>query len=157
MSRSGADLALLLLGAFRFMADEATTRLATRGHPGVRPAHDFALRAVATGAASVSEVGRRTSVSKQAAAKTVAFLEENGYVERRRDPSDGRRARLTVTDRGYALMRDGEAVFDELREQWESLVGPERVADLQNALARLLGTDQGGTDQGATDQPERPL
>jgi DNA-binding MarR family transcriptional regulator len=152
MSRRGADLALLLLGGFRFMADEATTRLAARGYPGVRPAHDFALRAVADGAVSVSEVGRRTSVSKQAAAKTVAFLEESAYVERSRDPRDGRRARLTVTDRGYALMRDGEAVFDELREQWESLVGPERVADLQNALARLLGTDQRGTDQ-----PERPL
>jgi DNA-binding MarR family transcriptional regulator len=157
MSRRGADLALLLLGGFRFMADEATTRLAARGYPGVRPAHDFALRAVADGAVSVSEVGRRTSVSKQAAAKTVAFLEESAYVERSRDPRDGRRARLTVTDRGYALMRDGEAVFDELREQWESLVGPERVADLQNALARLVGTDQGGTDQGGTDQPERPL
>jgi DNA-binding MarR family transcriptional regulator len=152
MSRRGADLALLLLGGFRFMADEATTRLAARGYPGVRPAHDFALRAVADGAVSVSEVGRRTSVSKQAAAKTVAFLEESAYVERSRDPRDGRRARLTVTDRGYALMRDGEAVFDELREQWESLVGPERVADLQNALARLLGTDQRGTVQ-----PERPL
>jgi DNA-binding MarR family transcriptional regulator len=151
MSRRGADLALLLLGGFRFMADEATTRLAARGYPGVRPAHDFALRAVADGAVSVSEVGRRTSVSKQAAAKTVAFLEESAYVERSRDPRDGRRARLTVTDRGYALMRDGEAVFDELREQWESLVGPERGADLQKALARHHGPDQRGTDQ-----PQRP-
>jgi hypothetical protein len=79
MSRGGADLALLLLGGFRFMAEEATDRLAARGHPGVRPAHDFALRAVAGGADSVSEVGRRTSVSRQAAAKTVSFLEESGY------------------------------------------------------------------------------
>jgi len=47
MSRGGADLALLLLGGFRFMAEEAKDRLAARGYPGVRPAHDFALRAVA--------------------------------------------------------------------------------------------------------------
>lgn len=142
MSRSGADLALLLLGGFRFMAEEATDRLAVRGHPGVRPAHDFALRAIAAGAGSVSEVGRRTSVSKQAAAKTVAFLEESAYVLRSPDPSDGRRARLEVTERGYSLMREGEAVFDELRSQWESLVGRDRIADLQDALVRLLGTDQ---------------
>jgi DNA-binding MarR family transcriptional regulator len=141
MSRSGADLALLLLGAFRFMAEEATTRLAGRGYPGIRPAHDFALRAVAAGAESVSEVGRRTSVSKQAAAKTIAFLEQSAYVERSRDPRDGRRARLTVTDRGHALMREGEAVFDELREQWETLVGSDRVADLQDSLVRLLATE----------------
>jgi DNA-binding MarR family transcriptional regulator len=141
MSRSGADLALLLLGAFRFMAEGATTRLAGRGYPGIRPAHDFALRAVAAGAASVSEVGRHTSVSKQAAAKTIAFLEQSAYVERSRDPRDGRRARLTVTDRGHALMREGEAVFDELREQWETLVGSDRVADLQDSLVRLLATE----------------
>ncbi|MGO4594284.1 MarR family winged helix-turn-helix transcriptional regulator [Leifsonia sp. 2TAF2] len=142
MSRSGADLALLLLGGFRFMAEEATLRLAARGYPGVRPAHDFALRAVAAGAGSVSEVGRRTSVSKQAAAKTVAFLEESAYILRSPDPGDGRRARLIVTDRGHSLMREGEAVFDELRTQWESLVGRDRIADLQDALLRLLGTDE---------------
>jgi DNA-binding MarR family transcriptional regulator len=141
MSRSGADLALLLLSGFRFMAEEATLRLAARGYPSVRPAHDFALRAIAAGAESVSEVGRRTSVSKQAAAKTIAFLEENGYVLRDPDPGDGRRARLTVTDRGHSLMREGETVFDELRAQWESLVGRGRIADVQDALQRLLDTD----------------
>jgi DNA-binding MarR family transcriptional regulator len=145
MSRGGADLALLLLGGFRFMAEEATELLAARGYPGIRPAHDFALRAVSAGAESVSEVGRRTSVSKQAAAKTVAFLEESGYVLRSPDPSDGRRARLKVTDRGQSLMHEGEAVFDELRAQWETLVGRDRIADLQDALERLTGHPSEGS------------
>lgn len=146
MSRRGADLALLLLAGFRLMADEATERLAARGHPGVRPAHDFALRAVAAGATSTSEVGRRTSVSKQAAAKTIAFLEESGYVRRAPGPG-GRRAVLSVTSRGEALMREGEAVFDELRAHWESLVGRDRVAELQDALEQLLASDQNSSDQ----------
>lgn len=123
------------------MAEEATDRLAKRGYPDVRPAHDFALRAVAAGAESVSEVGRRTSVSKQAAAKTVAFLEDSGYVLRSPDPGDRRRARLNVTERGNSLMHEGEAVFDELRSEWEALVGDDRVADLHDALQRLLGDD----------------
>jgi DNA-binding MarR family transcriptional regulator len=88
-------------------------------------------------------VGRQTSVSKQAAAKTVAFLEENGYVLRSSDPDDGRRARLTVTDRGHALMHEGEAVFDELRAEWETLVGRARVTEVQDALQRLLDADNG--------------
>jgi DNA-binding MarR family transcriptional regulator len=138
MSRNGADLALLLLGGFRHMAEEATVRLTARGHPGVRPAHDFALRAIADGAGTVSEVGRRTSVSKQAAAKTVAFLEEAGYVRRTPDGRDRRRSQLTVTDRGVSLMSEGEAVFDELRAEWESLIGRDRVAEVQTALERLL-------------------
>ncbi|WP_284301482.1 MarR family winged helix-turn-helix transcriptional regulator [Homoserinibacter gongjuensis] len=138
MSRNGADLALLLLAGFRHMAEEATVRLTARGHPGVRPAHDFALRAIAGGAGTVSEVGRRTSVSKQAAAKTVAFLEEAGYVRRTPDGRDRRRSQLTVTDRGVSLMSEGEAVFDELRAEWESLIGRDRVAEVQTALERLL-------------------
>src|SRR5690554_332664 len=138
MSRNGADLALLLLGGFRHMAEEATVRLTARGHPGVRPAHDFALRAIAGGAGTASEVGRRTSVSKQAAAKTVAFLEDAGYVRRTPDGRDRRRSQLTVTDRGVSLMSEGEAVFDELRAEWESLIGRDRVAEVQTALERLL-------------------
>lgn len=130
---------LLLLGGFRFMADEATERLAARGHPGVRPAHDFALRAIAAGADSVSEVGRRTAVTKQAAAKTVSFLEENGYVVRGPAPGNVRRRVLAVTARGQALMREGEDVFDELRAEWEAQVGAERIDDLQDAIFRLLG------------------
>ncbi|MCX7520722.1 winged helix DNA-binding protein [Microbacterium sp. STN6] len=141
MSRGGADLALLLLGGFRFMADQASLRLTARGYAGIRPAHDFALRAVAAGAGTVSAVGRSTSVSKQAAAKTIAFLEEGAYVLRSSDPSDRRRVCLKVTDRGYALMREGEAVFDELRAEWESLVGRGRIADLEDALVHVLGTD----------------
>ena len=139
MARAGADLAMLLLGGFRFMADEATERLTARGHPGIRPAHDFALRAIEGGASSVAEVGRRTSVSKQAAAKTVAFLEDGNYVTRSADPGDKRRSRLTVTERGVSLMRDGEAVFDELRAEWEALVGRDRITELQEALLLLVG------------------
>ncbi len=135
------------------MADTATDRLAERGHVGVRPAHDFALRAIAAGAGTISEVGRRTSVSKQAAAKTLAFLEESGYVRRTADPHDRRRARLTVTDRGNSLMSEGEAVFDELRAEWEALVGRDRVADLQSALVRLLGTENSILDSMTRDDP----
>jgi hypothetical protein len=54
MSRSGADLALLLLGGFRTLVDAATTELARRGHPDVRPVHDFAIRAIAaSGSATI--------------------------------------------------------------------------------------------------------
>src|ERR1035441_10142144 len=99
MSRSGADLALLLLGGFRSLVDTATAELARRGYEDVRPVHAFAMRAIAAGAGNAgepracykdlrpvhafamraiaagagnaSDLGRRLSVSKQAAAKTI--------------------------------------------------------------------------------------
>ncbi|MFI9588354.1 MarR family winged helix-turn-helix transcriptional regulator [Streptomyces sp. NPDC052236] len=139
MSRRGAELALLLLGGFRTFADRATAELAARGYPDVRPVHDFALHAILSGADNASELGRRMSVTKQSAAKTIAALQEHGYVAREPDPVDRRRMRLQVTDRGHAMLHEGETIFDELRAQWESQVGPEAVANLEHTLRGFLG------------------
>jgi DNA-binding MarR family transcriptional regulator len=141
MPRPGADLALLLLAGFRTLADAATAELARRGHPDYRAAHDFALRAVAAGADSASELGRRLAVSKQAAAKTIATLEQRGYLTRSPDPADGRRMRVAVTERGRALMDDGEAVFDQLRADWAARLGAVRFGELEDALRELVGDD----------------
>jgi DNA-binding MarR family transcriptional regulator len=139
MSRSGADLALLMLGGFRSLVDAATVELAARGYEDVRPVHDFALRAIAAGADSASELGRRMSVTKQGAARTVAVLEERGYVARGVDPADARRMRLQVTDQGFAMLSNGERVFDELREQWQQRIGPAKLAELESLLTELVG------------------
>lgn len=139
MSRSGADLALLLLGSYRRLVDAAVLELAARGYPDVRPAHDFALRAIASGADSASDLGRRMSVSKQAAAKTLAVLLERGYVARGVDPGDARRKRLQVTPRGLDLMRQGEAIFDELRARWARQLGARQLAVLEAQLTTLVG------------------
>jgi DNA-binding MarR family transcriptional regulator len=139
MSRSGADLALLLLGGFRVLVDDAIVELAKRGYKDVRPVHDFAMRAIAAGADNASELGRRLSVSKQAAAKTVAVLEERGYVARGADPLDARRKRLQVTALGFEVMRVGEAVFDELRDEWKRRIGTKQLERLESDLAALVG------------------
>jgi DNA-binding MarR family transcriptional regulator len=140
MSRSGADLVLLLLGGFRVMVDDAILELAERGYEDVRPVHDFTMRAIAAGADNASEVGRRLSVSKQAAAKTVAVLEERGYVTRGADPLDARRKRLQVTPLGFEVMRAGEAVFDELRYKWKQKIGAKQLERLESDLATLVGS-----------------
>jgi len=139
MSRSGADLALLLLGSFRTLVDAAIAELAERGHQDVRPVHDFAMRAIAAGADSASELGRRLSITKQSAAKTIAVLQERGYVTRDTDPRDGRRKRLQVTALGFDVMRQGEAVFDELRDQWAQQIGAAELDRIEDHLTALAG------------------
>src|ERR1700690_4285196 len=139
MSRSGADLALLLLGGFRSLVDATSAELARRGYEDVRPVHDFAMRAITAGAGNASELGRRMSVSKQAAAKTIAVLQERGYVARDTDPRDARRKRLQVTALGFDVLREGEAIFDELRDQWEQQIGPGELETFETQLAALVG------------------
>jgi DNA-binding MarR family transcriptional regulator len=138
MSRSGADLALLLLGGFRTLVDAATAELAARGYDDVRPVHDFAMRAIAAGADSAAELGRRTSVSKQAAAKTIAVLVDRGYVSREADPGDARRKQLRVTPLGFEVLRQGEAIFDDLRERWARKIGANELAALEAQLRKLV-------------------
>ncbi len=141
MSRAGADLAQLLLGGFRTLADRATAELTARGYEEVRPVHDFALQAILAGADSTSEVGRRMSVSKQAAAKTIAALEERNYVARESDPADKRRQRLYVTPHGLAMLSEAESIFDELRAEWERQVGAVPLAKMEALLRELVGGD----------------
>ena len=156
MSRSGADLALLLLGGFRALVDGATAELAARGYDDFRATHEFAMRAILAGATSTSDVGRRLAVSKQAAAKTVATLVERGYVSSDPDPSDARRNRLRVTARGHDVLREGEAVFDELRARWEEQLGAAELARVEAGLRTLVGpVDADAPGWVAQDPPAR--
>ena len=139
MPRSGADLALLLLSGYRTLVDAAMDDLAARGHGDFRPVHEFAMRAIAAGADSASDLGRSTSVSKQAAAKTIAVLVDRGYVARERDPGDSRRMRLRVTGLGEEVLRQGEAVFEQLRADWERRIGARELAALEQRLTTLVG------------------
>ena len=141
MSRSGADLALLMLAGFRVLVDRGRLELAARGYEDVRPMHDFALHAILDGADTASDLGRRMSVTKQAAADVIGTLQGRGYVAREADPGDRRRVRLRVTERGLAMLREGEQVFDGLRTAWEAQVGAARVAELEETLRRLVGDD----------------
>ena len=97
------------------------------------------MQAIAAGATTASEVARRMSVSKQAAAKTIATLQERGYVTSTADPEDPRRNRITVTDLGSELIREGEAIFDDLRAEWERRLGPAELARLESQLTAFVG------------------
>ena len=144
MARSGANLALLLLGGFRALASAASEELIRRGHEDFRPAHEFAMRAIASGANSASELGRRLSVSKQAAAKTIALLQQRGYVASDLDANDARRKRLHVTELGFEVMATGEGIFDELRKRWEKEIGRSHLKDMERCLTKLLEGSRGG-------------
>ena len=139
MNRTGADLALLLLAAYRRLVEDAGAELADRGYADIRPVHDFALRAIDGGADTASELARATAVTKQAAAKTISVLLERGYAARRTDEEDARRKRLTVTPLGRRLLQEGEAVFDSLRASWEERIGAPELARFEQQLGLLAG------------------
>jgi DNA-binding MarR family transcriptional regulator len=137
----GSDLVLLLLAGFRSLADAAQAELAARGFDDVRPVNGFAIRAVGAGADTASELGRRLTISKQAAAKIIVGLQERGYLERGTDPNDARRKRLQVTEHGFDMLRESEAIFDKLRAQWAQQIGNAKLKDMEAHLSKLTGSE----------------
>lgn len=97
------------------------------------------MRAIAGGANNASELGRRLSISKQAAAKVLGLLEERGYVARMNDAVDSRRKLVTVTPMGHEVMQQGEAIFEELRGAWARKIGELALDRLEQDLAVLVG------------------
>jgi DNA-binding MarR family transcriptional regulator len=58
------------------------------------------------GPATSSDLARADRISPQSMGVTVAALEERGLVERSRDPLDGRRVVLSITEPGRQVVHD---------------------------------------------------
>jgi DNA-binding MarR family transcriptional regulator len=135
--RFGFELPVLLAGAFRALIDALHLELAGHGHPEARPIHGFALQAIGADGATVSELGRRLGVSKQAAAKTAASLERLGYVVRQQHATDARAVQLRRSLRGNELLALSAEVFTRLRAEWARELGAERISQLEDDLERI--------------------
>ena len=138
-SFAGPNLALLMLGGYRKLVDAAVVELEARGFKDVRAPEHYALVAIESGADNASELGRRLSVTKQAAAKTIDVLLERGYITRDTDPADARRKRLTLTLVGTDLLRQGREIFNELRARFQRQIGRKELLALEAQLGVLIG------------------
>ena len=136
--RYGFELPLLLAGSFRALIDDLHDELARQGHPDARPIHGFALQALGPDGATISELGRRLGVSKQAAAKTAAGLEQLGYLARREEPADRRAQLLVRTARGTEMLARSAEIFERIRADLAGRIGAPRLAALEDDLETIV-------------------
>lgn len=66
------------------------------------------------GPATSSELARAERISPQSMGATIAVLEQRGLVARERDPADGRRIVLTITEAGRRIVHDRRGKRTEL-------------------------------------------
>lgn len=133
----GYELPLRLFAAFRTVIDATHAELARQGHPDVRPMHGFVFQAIGTRGTTAVELAARLGVTKQAAGKTIATLEQQGYIERAHDPADARRKTVRLTAKGVDVLTKSAHTFDAIQAQWAQTIGPERLAALQDDLRTL--------------------
>ena len=96
------------------------------------------------GPATSSELARYDRISPQSMGATIAALEQRGMVARTRDPEDGRRIVLSITDTGRRLVRDRRgARTEQIARVLDTFTPAERgqllaVAPLLERLAENL-------------------
>jgi DNA-binding MarR family transcriptional regulator len=145
-------LGRLLAMALTAVIDELHERLADAGWPRVRPMWGFVLLAVRDRPRNIGEVGELLGVTKQAAAKVVASLVDEGLVERRADPGDRRAAVLGLTPDGRRFLADAEAAYQAIETSWAEVAGRRDVAALRRAVSAVLRSRYGPQEP-----PVRPV
>jgi DNA-binding MarR family transcriptional regulator len=105
------------------------------------------LRVISLEPRTLSELSRHFMLDPSTMVPMVDALERRGYVERRKDPQDRRRAPLVITDAGQAVLERVGWLGDHepLREGVRAL-GDERarelVAALRVVIAQMPGAEQ---------------
>jgi DNA-binding MarR family transcriptional regulator len=145
-------LGRLLAMALTAVIDELHERLAAAGWPRVRPMSGFVLLAVRDRPRNIGEVGELLGVTKQAAAKVVASLVDEGLVERRADPDDRRAAVLGLTPDGRRFLADAEAAYQTIEAGWAEVAGRRDVAALRRTVSTVLSSRYGPQEP-----PVRPV
>ncbi len=133
----GYELPIRLFLGFRTLIDELHIELARQGHPELRPLHGFVFQAIGPDGTTAAELGRRLGISKQAAGKTIASLEQLGYLERGPDARDARRKVVRLTSRGTDALARSARIFDDLRDRWAAVLGPEQLRAMESGLRTL--------------------
>jgi len=136
-------LARLLAAGLRLVVDAMHEQLAAGGHPGLRPAHGFALNAVGAAGATTTEVGALLGMTKQGAAKLVQSLVDTGYLRRRPHPGDARAQLLVLTARGKQALRLAATAQHGIEQQLQDKLGEADVQALRRVLRRLHEEGEG--------------
>jgi DNA-binding MarR family transcriptional regulator len=131
-------LGRLLALALSTVLDELHDRLERAGWPRVRPLWGFVLLALRHRSRNVGEVGELLGITKQAAAKLVSTLVDEGFVERREDARDRRAVALGLTPQGVCFLADAEAAYLAIEAGWAQVAGRHQVDDLRRTLTAVL-------------------
>lgn len=84
-----------------------------------------------------TELARRIGVSKQAVARMVRELEEEGLLARSPDPTDGRAFRVVFTPAGLRYLTRMHAAIHEIERDYEQAFGQDRLQVVRETLSAI--------------------
>jgi DNA-binding MarR family transcriptional regulator len=137
------DLAIIIVGAARVVADDLGEAVARAGIGDMRPSFGYVIRALADRDRSLTELAELLGVSKQAAIKVVDEMQARGFLTREPDPTDRRVKVLRLTDKARAVRRTALVASRKLERDLRRRLGDTEVDAMRQALLELLATHDG--------------
>ena len=134
-----SDIGFLLAKASAHVNDLLVERFAAAGFPEVRASYGSVLVPLfERDELRLGELAAAARLSKQAMTGLVARCEQDGLVDRRRDPADGRAFIVRLTRRGERFRAVADDVLGDLDTELERQLGPRNRAALTRALKGVL-------------------
>lgn len=131
----GRDLSFLSRELARGLMDKSVER----GHRGLKLNWDTVfLNLDFREGSRVVDLAQVNGLTKQAMSQIVAEIEQQGYIAKKEDPSDGRARKLKLTAKGKKLIQDSMEAYDELEAELEGLIGREKLATFKDIAAELV-------------------
>lgn len=122
---------------------------AEHGVTDIREAHLHVFGNIGVDGIRLTTLAHRAQLSLAACAELVDDLQTKGYLERRRDPSDGRAKLIVPTSRGREVLALAGQRVAEIETHWGDLVGIDDFEHTMRTLDRLvtlLDEEAGGRD-----------
>ena len=93
---------------------------------------------------SQDQLAQKLHVDKSNVTRQVAFLEENGYLQRQPSPTDKRVQQLFPTDKAQELVLPLKAETDRWEQQLFGVLDPEELESFRTLLKRLRVAAENG-------------
>ena len=111
--------------------------ISVRGHTGLKLHFEPFMTLIGQQGVRITDLAEQLAISKQAVNQSVNQIEAAGYLQRCRDPDDGRAKKVLLTARGEQLLEDGAALLGEVEQELQQLIGKKQLARLTRNLYLL--------------------
>jgi DNA-binding MarR family transcriptional regulator len=102
----------------KLMVDELTERLRAAGDVHCTPAHHPVFENIDPDGTRLTVLAERAAMTHQSMSELVSTMAAIGYLERVRDPADGRAKLVRLTPYGRQMVRIAVAVIAEIEREW---------------------------------------
>lgn len=134
------DIGRLLLEAHRALSAEFVEEMAERGWEEVRPGHAaLFLHIDRRSGTRLTELARRSRITKQGMMLLVDDLEQRGYVRRVPDPEDARAKIVRLTARGRRYVAEARRAVAAVEARIKRDLGSDGFEELRGSLEFLSG------------------